>query len=172
MYISSSFFYRSQIWFANPTAVSVYIGTERSGVMRQFPYAHQGTGLAKTRYKASALPPFSTAGGEEYYGYDPRKRPWYAEAKHNKKLIITAPYVYSTAPYPVGITVAMPILHPVTGELYGVIGFDVTVSLLEKVILSSSILCTLKIAKLKFSKLCTILVVILVKIIFIGSFFF
>ena len=62
MYISSSFFYRSQIWFANPTAVSVYIGTERSGVMRQFPYAHQGTGLAKTRYKASALPPFSTAG--------------------------------------------------------------------------------------------------------------
>ena len=39
-----------------------------------------------------------------------------------------------------GITVAKPILHPVTGELFGVIGFDVTVSLLESVILSSTIL--------------------------------
>ena len=53
---------------------------------------------------------------------------------------MSAPYVYSTPPFPIGITIAKPILHPVTGELFGVIGFDVTVSLLEKVILSSSIL--------------------------------
>lgn len=130
----------SEIYMANPTAVGVYIGTERSGVFRQFPYAHQTTGLAKTRYAAKATPPFATEGGAIYHGYDPRKRPWYAEAKYKKTLIVSAPYVYSTPPFPIGITVAKPILHPVTGELFGVIGFDVTVSLLESVILSSTIL--------------------------------
>jgi hypothetical protein len=101
---------------------------------------HQTTGLSKERQASSTEPPFSTSNGAKYYGYDPRKRPWYAEAKYKKKLIVSAPYVYSTPPFPLGITVAKPILHPVTGELFGVIGFDVTVSLLEKVILSSSIL--------------------------------
>ena len=130
----------SEVYFANPTAINIYLGTERSGVMRQYPYTKAYTIQGYEGQKASATPPFSTDNGEAYYGYDPRNRPWYAEAKYKKKLIVSAPYVYSTPPFPIGITVAKPILHPVTGELFGVIGFDVTVSLLEKVVLSSSIL--------------------------------
>lgn len=130
----------AEVYAANPTAVSIYVGTERTGVMRQYPYAHRGTGVAKTRYAAASTPPFSTSGGAPYWGYDPRKRPWYAEAKYEKKLIVSAPYVYSTPPFPVGITVAKPIMHPVTGALWGVIGLDVTVDLLEKVVVTSSIL--------------------------------
>ena len=129
----------AETYAANPTIVALYIGTEKTGIMRQYPYAHQTTGLSKRRYTASASPPYSTEGGEPYYGYDPRKRPWYAEAKHKKKTIVSAPYVYFTPPFPVGITVAQPIYHP-DGTLYGVIGLDVTVSVLENVVVSSSIL--------------------------------
>ena len=57
----------SEVYFSNPTAVSVYIGTERNGIMRQFPYAHQTVGLSKKRFTAASTPPFSTDGGEEYY---------------------------------------------------------------------------------------------------------
>jgi len=130
----------SEVYFANPTAINVYLGTERSGIMRQYPYTKAYTISLYEGQKASATPPFSTDNGEAYYGYDPRNRPWYAEAKYKKKLIVSAPYVYSTPPFPIGITVAKPIFHPITGELFGVVGFDVTVSLLEKVVLSSSIL--------------------------------
>jgi Mg-chelatase subunit ChlD len=129
----------AETYASNPTIVLLYVGTEKTGIMRQYPYAHQTTGLSKRRYAAAATAPYSTTGGQEYYGYDPRKRPWYAEAKDKKKMIVSAPYVYSTPPFPVGITVAQPIYHP-DGTLYGVIGLDVTVSVLENVIVASSIL--------------------------------
>lgn len=96
----------AETYAANPTIVLLYVGTEKTGIMRQYPYAHQTTGLSKRRYAAAATAPYSTKGGREYYGYDPRKRPWYAEAKDKKKMIVSAPYVYSTPPFPVGITVA------------------------------------------------------------------
>ena len=65
--------------------------------------------------------------------YDPRKRPWYILAKENPgKVMITEPYQsLTTSDINVGIVTA---LVDLTGEVYGVIGADITLTNLTEFI--------------------------------------
>ncbi len=57
--------------------------------------------------------------------YDPRKRPWYIDAKEKGKLIWTRPYIFYTSQKP-GLTTASPVLKD-AGRLHGVIGVDIEI---------------------------------------------
>ena len=57
--------------------------------------------------------------------YDPRKRPWYIEARAAKRLIWTAPYIFYTSKKP-GITTASPVFDR-EGNLEGVVGVDIEI---------------------------------------------
>ncbi len=59
--------------------------------------------------------------------YDPTGRPWFMEASGAHKLIISGPYIYTTAQV-VGVTVAMPFYED--GQLAGVVGADITLDFL------------------------------------------
>ncbi len=58
--------------------------------------------------------------------YDPRARPWYADAVQSSKPIWTGPYVFFTSQTP-GITTAVAVKKP-NGALLGVVGVDVEIS--------------------------------------------
>jgi diguanylate cyclase (GGDEF)-like protein len=72
--------------------------------------------------------------------YDPRTRPWYAEAVRTDKPIWTGPYVFFTSKTP-GITTAISVKNP-NGALLGVVGVDVEISglseFLEKIHISKN----------------------------------
>jgi adenylate cyclase len=61
--------------------------------------------------------------------YDPRQRDWYRAASINKKVTITAPYVFSSSGLP-GITIAAPFYAE--GKMVGVIAADITLDNLSK----------------------------------------
>lgn len=61
--------------------------------------------------------------------YDPRKRPWFKQAKLRNKLIWTDPYVFFTSKKP-GITTANPVYDGV-GNFLGVIGVDIEIDKLS-----------------------------------------
>lgn len=57
--------------------------------------------------------------------YDPRKRPWFTQAKRENSLIWTDPYIFFTSKKP-GITTANPVFDGV-GTFLGVIGVDIEI---------------------------------------------
>jgi adenylate cyclase len=61
--------------------------------------------------------------------YDPRQRDWYRAASINKKVTITAPYIFSSSGLP-GITIASPFFAE--GKMIGVIATDITLDNLSK----------------------------------------
>jgi adenylate cyclase len=61
--------------------------------------------------------------------YDPRQRDWYKAATINKRVTITAPYVFSASGLP-GITIAAPFYAD--GKVIGVIAADITLDNLSK----------------------------------------
>jgi adenylate cyclase len=61
--------------------------------------------------------------------YDPRQRDWYRAASINKKVTITAPYIFSSSGLP-GITIAAPFYAE--GKMIGVIAADITLENLSK----------------------------------------
>jgi adenylate cyclase len=61
--------------------------------------------------------------------YDPRQRDWYRAASINKKVTITAPYIFSSSGLP-GITIAAPFYAE--GKMIGVIAADITLDNLSK----------------------------------------
>ena len=61
--------------------------------------------------------------------YDPRVRPWYADAVAKKDLVISNPYIYATTGLP-GITVAMPFYTD--GQLGGVLAVDILLDSLSQ----------------------------------------
>lgn len=58
--------------------------------------------------------------------YDPRVRPWYEDATQQTESILSAPYVFDSLKQP-GITAA----HAIPGGAGGVVGIDMTISLLS-----------------------------------------
>ncbi len=62
--------------------------------------------------------------------YDPRQRPWFAQAVQQKALIWTAPYVFFTARKP-GVTAAIPVAGP-DGSLRAVVGIDLQLDALSR----------------------------------------
>jgi methyl-accepting chemotaxis protein len=63
--------------------------------------------------------------------YDPRARPWYAEAKAARETIITAPYVDAQTKTIV-VTVATPIYDDKSAQLLGVVASDLSISVLSE----------------------------------------
>jgi adenylate cyclase len=61
--------------------------------------------------------------------YDPRQRDWYRAAAINKKLTLTAPYVFSASSLP-GITIAAPFYSD--GNMVGVVAADITLDNLSQ----------------------------------------
>ena len=61
--------------------------------------------------------------------YDPRQRDWYKAAAINKKLTLTAPYVFSASGLP-GITIAAPFYSD--GNMVGVVAADITLDNLSQ----------------------------------------
>jgi adenylate cyclase len=61
--------------------------------------------------------------------YDPRQRDWYRAAAINKKLTLTAPYVFSASGLP-GITIAAPFYSD--GNMVGVVAADITLDNLSQ----------------------------------------
>lgn len=62
--------------------------------------------------------------------YDPRTRPWYRKAIHEKNIIWTDPYVFFSSQKP-GITTAGPIFGA-DGSLIGVVGVDIELDVLSR----------------------------------------
>ncbi|MDT8862816.1 methyl-accepting chemotaxis protein [Alkalihalobacillus sp. MEB130] len=68
-------------------------------------------------------------------GFDPTSRPWYIEAKENPEEVIwTDPYVTQDGSGDIVITGAKAILDPVSNQLLGVIGFDLSLDALTAII--------------------------------------
>ncbi|ATC93877.1 methyl-accepting chemotaxis protein [Pseudoalteromonas tunicata] len=63
--------------------------------------------------------------------WDPRKRPWYQDAKNAKKLIITAPYADAVSKE-ILVSIATPVIQQ--GQFTGAIFFDVSLAALGKMI--------------------------------------
>jgi len=57
--------------------------------------------------------------------YDPRTRPWYNMALHEKRLIWTDPYIFYTSQKP-GITTASPVFLK-SGKIKGIVGVDIEI---------------------------------------------
>ncbi|MBD0788162.1 methyl-accepting chemotaxis protein [Vibrio sp. Y2-5] len=70
--------------------------------------------------------------------YDPRKRPWYIDAKKADKTIITAPYV-DVASGKVIISIASPI-HSASGSFIGAMYFDMSLDHLTKLVNSVNLM--------------------------------
>lgn len=69
--------------------------------------------------------------------YDPRERPWFIKAMHQKGLIWTDPYMFFTAKKP-GITTAAPVTGE-DGKIRGVVGIDIEIDDLSTFLASLSI---------------------------------
>lgn len=57
--------------------------------------------------------------------FDGRTRPWYGAALENDSTYWSAPYIFYTSGQP-GITVSNPIKSPITGEILGAVGLDLS----------------------------------------------
>jgi signal transduction histidine kinase len=66
-------------------------------------------------------------------GYDPRERPWYREAVAAGGFTITKPYIYASVSA-LGITGVQPLYHPTNGKFIGVLGLDIMLDDLKRMI--------------------------------------
>lgn len=62
---------------------------------------------------------------DEDDAYDPRTRPWYADAKADREVVWTEPYIFYSSRNP-GITVAAPVADG-AGQVKGVVGVDIEI---------------------------------------------
>ncbi|MBV4554012.1 methyl-accepting chemotaxis protein [Pseudomonas sp. SWRI102] len=85
----------------------------------QFTYVGQNTGVFTQRPDAK-MPD----------GYDPRQRPWYKQAVAADKTMLTPPYLAAVGG--LVVTIALPVKH--NGELLGVVGGDLSLETLVKII--------------------------------------
>ncbi|WP_434559428.1 methyl-accepting chemotaxis protein [Pseudomonas sp. Z5-35] len=85
----------------------------------QFTYVGQNTGVFTQRPDAK-MPD----------GYDPRQRPWYKQAVAADKTMLTPPYMAAVGG--LVVTIALPVKH--NGELLGVVGGDLSLETLVKII--------------------------------------
>ncbi|WP_434608447.1 methyl-accepting chemotaxis protein [Pseudomonas sp. D2-30] len=85
----------------------------------QFTYVGQNTGVFTQRPDAK-MPD----------GYDPRQRPWYKQAVAADKTMLTPPYAAAVGG--LVVTIALPVKH--NGELLGVVGGDLSLETLVKII--------------------------------------
>ncbi|WP_458128973.1 methyl-accepting chemotaxis protein [Pseudomonas sp. Z2-11] len=85
----------------------------------QFTYVGQNTGVFTQRPDAK-MPD----------GYDPRQRPWYKQAVAADKTMLTPPYMAAVGG--LVVTIALPVKHD--GELLGVVGGDLSLETLVKII--------------------------------------
>jgi len=116
---------------SNPAIEFMYIGTADYGVFRSYPYGHSVGRV--TKYRVSARD------GETRLGYDPRHRPWYYQCEQAKQSIVTPPYIDATTDELV-ITVAAPILDYQSGKVLAVVGYDVSIDALARLVSSSRVL--------------------------------
>lgn len=120
-----------QTFLSNEAIEFMYIGTHGHGVFRTFPYGHSVGRVTKDRRSARD--------GKTRIGYDPRHRPWYWQCEQAGKTIITPPYVDATTDELV-ITVSTPVYDKMNNQLLAVIGYDVSIARLAKLVLSSKVL--------------------------------
>lgn len=85
----------------------------------QFTYVGQNNGVFTQRPDAK-MPD----------GYDPRQRPWYKQAVAADKTMLTPPYLAAVGG--LVVTIALPVKH--NGELLGVVGGDLSLETLVKII--------------------------------------
>ncbi|MBC3365575.1 methyl-accepting chemotaxis protein [Pseudomonas sp. SWRI154] len=85
----------------------------------QFTYVGQNTGVFTQRPDAK-MPD----------GYDPRQRPWYKQAVAADKTMLTPPYLAAVGG--LVVTIALPVKH--NAELLGVVGGDLSLETLVKII--------------------------------------
>lgn len=94
---------------------------------------HQQQGAASESFQAliPGIPPrLGRTLLERIWDYDPRERPWFEVAINADGRVWTQPYLFSTTHVP-GVT-AVQALHGPSGELRGVVGADLTLSLLSQ----------------------------------------
>src|SRR3546814_4048871 len=87
----------------------------------QFTYVGQANGVFTQRPDAK-MPD----------GYDPRQRPWYKQAVTIDQTMLTPPYLAAVGG--LVVTIALPVKH--NGELLGVVGGDLSLETLVKIIKS------------------------------------
>ncbi|QXH48607.1 methyl-accepting chemotaxis protein [Pseudomonas xanthosomatis] len=87
----------------------------------QFTYFGQNTGLFTQRPDAK-MPD----------GYDPRQRPWYTQAVTANQTLLTPPYQASVGG--LVVTIAIPVKARNNGELLGVVGGDLSLDTLSKIL--------------------------------------
>lgn len=95
---------------------AIYLGTEE-GNMYEWGY---GEGFVDN------MPVFAP-------GYDPRVRPWYRDALAADGFAVTDPYLYASID-DYGITCVLPVYHPDTARLIGVLGVDIMLDALQNLV--------------------------------------
>lgn len=71
-------------------------------------------------------------------GFDPRTRPWYQEAMEAGQIIWTEAYIDETSGLPI-VSIAIPVTDQASGKFIGVLGADVSLAILTKLVSSLKI---------------------------------
>jgi tetratricopeptide (TPR) repeat protein len=117
---------------ANDAYQFIYLGIENDGFFRISPWQFSDS-YTTMNYTCSY-------NGSDVTGYDPRCRGWYYDSKLNPEQVrFSTPYNDATTDL-IMITASTTVNNPSTGDLLGVIGFDLSMTDLDNVILSANIL--------------------------------